>query len=461
MEKQLSWKDTNLALIGSELDHKVKAAAASEEAAWEGIGQSPGTKIWRIENFQVKTQTNKTLYSLTNNQYTTTLRKPYNNKQSATKMEKQLSWKDTNLALIGSELDHKVKAAAASEEAAWEGIGQSPGTKIWRIENFQVKPWPEEQHGEFFRGDTYIVLRTYKVDGSDALKHDIHIWIGSESTQDEYGTAAYKMVEADEFLGGIPVQHRQVEGKESAKFYDAFPTGTALEYLDGGVASGFNHVEPTEDKPLFFRVKGGKMKQLKMSQMAMSVESMNEGDSFILYASKAKVWCWHGKEAGIFEKAQANKWAEHMCSLGTVVTLESGDDEDDDFWGYVGGDGSKVQAAIADEPTLEEFAPVLYKVDADPSKPLTKIKHAGEAVSASSKEPKCFPKSSLDDADVYLVDTGFQLFVWIGSGADISNKVSAMGAADRYAVEEPRANYLPVTILKSGQETDKFLSFFS
>ena len=132
-----------------------------------------------------------------------------------------------------------------------------------------------------------------------------------------------------------------------------------------------------------------------------------------------------------------------MCSLGTVVTLESGDDEDDDFWGYVGK--GEVQAAIPDEPALEEFAPVLYKVDSDPSKPLMKIKHADEAVSASNKEPKCFPKSSLDDADVYLVDTGFQLFIWIGSGADVSSKVSAMGVADRYAVEEPRAHYLPGT----------------
>ena len=133
----------------------------------------------------------------------------------------------------------------------------------------------------------------HKVDGSDALKHDIHIWIGSESTADEYGTAAYKMVECDEYLGGVPVQHRQVEGKESLAFAQYFQT---LEYLNGGVASGFNKVEPTVDKPLFFCVKGTHAKTLKMNQVPLSISSMNEGDSFILYASKEKVWCWHGKE---------------------------------------------------------------------------------------------------------------------------------------------------------------------
>jgi gelsolin len=197
---------------------------------------------------------------------------------------------------VGSEIDHKVKAAAAANEAAWDGIGQKEEIRVWRIENFQVKAWPQDQYGQFFRGDSYIVLKTYKEKSSDAFKHDIHIWIGSESTADEYGTAAYKMVEADEYLGGTPVQYRQVEGKESLDFAQYFQT---LEYLDGGVASGFNKVEPTIDNPLFFCVKGTQAKTLKLMQVPRSIKSMNEGDSFILFASKEKVWCWHGKEVSM------------------------------------------------------------------------------------------------------------------------------------------------------------------
>jgi gelsolin len=192
---------------------------------------------------------------------------------------------------VGSDIDHKVKAAAAEGEAAWSGIGQEEGIKVWRIEQFQVKEWPQDQYGQFFRGDSYIVLKTYKE--GDALKHDIHIWIGSESSQDEYGAAAYKMVEADEYLGGAPVQHRQVEGMESSEFAHYFET---LEYLDGGAESGFRKVEATPEKPLFFRVKGTTAKTLKMMQVPMAKSSMNECDSFILYAGDDKVWCWHGEK---------------------------------------------------------------------------------------------------------------------------------------------------------------------
>ena len=42
------------------------------------------------------------------------------------------------------------------------------------------------------------------------MQYDLHFWIGKYSTQDEYGTAAYKTVELDTLLDDKPVQHREV-----------------------------------------------------------------------------------------------------------------------------------------------------------------------------------------------------------------------------------------------------------
>ena len=54
--------------------------------------------------------------------------------------------------------------------------------------------------------------QTYINPGEDDLEYDVHFWIGKYSTQDEYGTAAYKTVELDTFLDDKPIQHREVQG---------------------------------------------------------------------------------------------------------------------------------------------------------------------------------------------------------------------------------------------------------
>ena len=77
----------------------------------------------------------------------------------------RIPWQESNLSEIGSELDHKIKEAAASGERAWEGLGTEPGLKIWRIEQFKVVPWPEEKYGTFYNGDSYIVMNTFKGSG--------------------------------------------------------------------------------------------------------------------------------------------------------------------------------------------------------------------------------------------------------------------------------------------------------
>jgi hypothetical protein len=155
------------------------------------------------------------------------------------------------------------------------GAGSAPGVEVWRIE----KMAPVKQtnaDGKLFSGDSYIVLHTWEQKGS--INMNVHFWIGNESTRDEAGAAALMTVELDQFLGDLPTQFRETQGCESNEFLQLFTNG--VQYLEGGVDSAFNQVDPDAYTPRLLHVKG--KRNVRCMQVPVDAASLNSGDVFIL-----------------------------------------------------------------------------------------------------------------------------------------------------------------------------------
>jgi len=366
--------------------------------------------------------------------------------------EETLDISQTNIALFGSDLEKEIKKRAAEGEPAWKTAGKNPGIQIWRVEKFQIKEWPKEKYGQFFDGDSYIVLHTYKKD--DKILYNVHFWLGLHTSQDEYGTAAYKTVELDDYLGGLPVQYREVQGSESEEFLKLFPK---IVIQHGGIDSGFKHVEAEKYRPRLLHIKGD-IKNTVVREVALSSHSLNSGDVFILDAG-LKLYQFQGKSSSGGEKNKAAQLARgiddergskveiHVLEEATEDKAQGKEKADwDEFWHLLGGK----HPVQAHEPGSDK------KVQN-----IRKIFKVSDASGTLKFEEVPFKKTSLHEDDVFIVSTGASIFIWVGKGANDKEKKSAIPYAQDYLNKTPElCKTIPIVRVLSGAENDEFFSYF-
>jgi len=361
--------------------------------------------------------------------------------------QEQLKLEDTNMALFGTPLEKEVKKHAAEGEPAWKTAGQKSGLEGWRVENFQIKPWPKQRHGEFFSGDSYIFLWTYEVE--HVKKYDVHFWLGRHTTLDQAGTAAYKTVELDDFLGDIPVQHRQTQHHETPAFKKLFPTG--LKYLKGGIGSGFHHVTKAEYDHRLIHIQQtwtcdqhGKRHHVVLSNVEMITKSLNESDCFILDLG-TKLFQFDGQHAGVSTKSTAASTSraiaderEGQCHIEVVT---SSDKDLDEFWAALGGKGPIADAGPPEPPTSE--------------KKLFRISQSGVDCKVEEIPAK---RESLVPNDVFIFDTGATCFVWVGKGASAEEKKYGLHYVHQYLKSNSKFEHTPIVRLVQGGENEEFLA---
>jgi len=245
------------------------------------------------------------------------------------------------------------------------------------------------------------------------LSHDIHFWLGARTSQDEAGTAAYKTVELDDYLGGSPVQHREVEGHESKLFLDYFVKFGGMHILEGGVASGFRHVTADALRPRLLWVKG--RKHVRVLEVDLSYKSMNSGDVFICDRGD-QILQWNGSKAGPQEKNRGAQLARAMADErknSTVAVFDETDKDTAQFFQAIGGVGPvSADTSVADDEAWEKTqAPKLFRLHETNGKFTFTLTAEGQLNS-----------SMLESNDVFILDVGAEIFVWVGHKASVLEK---------------------------------------
>jgi len=352
---------------------------------------------------------------------------------------KKYDWKDSNMALFGSDIEKNIKRHSAESEPAWQGTGQIVELRVWRINKFKVEKWSKTEYGKFYTGDSYIILNTYKLEGEDDLKMDVHFWIGKYSTQDEYATAAYKTVELDNFHKDVPVQHREVQDYESTKFKTYFQF---ITYLDGGCDTGFRNVGLDSYQPRLLWISTGKTKnKTEVRERPCIKGSLNDEDSFILDKG-SEILLFHGAKANLHEKNQSNQYSHELESSrkgkARVVVV-------DELASLV-PDGEMKQKQIASYSKADDK---IYKLsDASGKMELTLV------------DTVDLTKSILTSDDIFYIDNGAELFIWCGKNASVDERRESLMTATKY-LNTTNHPFAPIEIVKQGKESVEFWALFT
>nr|XP_043620147.1 villin-4-like isoform X1 [Erigeron canadensis]XP_043620148.1 villin-4-like isoform X2 [Erigeron canadensis] len=333
-------------------------------------------------------------------------------------------------------------------DPAFQGAGQKAGIEVWRIENFKPVAIPQSSHGKFFTGDSYVILKTIALK-SGALRHDIHYWLGKDTSQDEAGAAALKTVELDAALGGRAVQYREVQGHETERFLSYFKP--CIIPQEGGTASGFKHVEAEEHKIRMFTCQGKHVVHVKEVPFARS--SLNHDDIFILDTAN-KIFQFNGSNSCIQERAKALEVVQHIkdtyhdgkCDIATVEDGKlMSDAETGEFWGFFGG-----------------FAPLPRKTATDDNKSADAILTQLFCVEKGKAEPVAADsliKELLDTNKCYLLDCGSEIYVWMGRSTSLDERKAASGAAEEFLRSQDRLKVHIIRVIENF-ETVTFRSKF-
>jgi len=356
----------------------------------------------------------------------------------------------TNQSKISAQVLDNIKKHATPD--AFGAAGKAAGLDIWRIENFKTVAWPKNLYGKFYDGDSYIVLDTRAV--GNALKHNIHFWLGTNTSQDEAGTAAIKTVELDDHLGKEPIQYREVQSFESRQFLSYFPQG--VTYLTGGVASGFTHVVAQQHVNRLLQIKG--KKHIRVHQVPLHTHSLNDGDSFVLDAGD-RVYQWNGKSAGVFEKIKGGELARSIKAdrggKPELVNLEEGGVYTDDFFKLLEGKPSEIESAEEGGSDLESDKDHQHK------KLLRLSDSTGSLTFTEVADGDKVKKNLLNSDDVFVLDTGYEIFAWVGKNSSLQERKNALQYAQEYLNKGSAPTYHPIARILEGGENQAFNSAFS
>jgi len=235
-----------------------------------------------------------------------------------------------------------------------------------------------------------------------------------------------------------------------------FPDNT-IEVMEGGIESGFHHVEARVHPVRLLHVKGNRQ-NVRVSQVATSGTSLNSGDAFILDQGMTLIQ-WNGKQASLFEKMRAGQVVraikDERGGNPEAYIYEEGDKGLDAFWAALGGQPASIKNAREGGDDGQSAQAAVAQVK------LYRLSDAKGTMAFTLEKSGDISKQDLDSKDAFILDNGSEVFVWIGKQSSPQERKLGMQYAEQYLQQNGRPPFTPISRVIEGGENAVFDLNFS
>ncbi|KAJ3172108.1 hypothetical protein HDU88_006922 [Geranomyces variabilis] len=301
---------------------------------------------------------------------------------------------------------------------------------------------PATEHGIFYSRETYLVLNRFRAKGEGSASGREaaigYIWLGAESKSTERAAAALLATTLEKQHAARLV--RVEEGKEPADFISMFAGGAI-------VRRGSRTSSPSEKAMFHFHRPG--TGPVRCAETVWSANALSSLDSFVLL-TKGQIFIWHGTQSPPNTRAAARQACTHLSSQSPVEVVE-------------GAEPKALQRALdlSSRKTRQSnpgIAPAVSR-----ALRLFRVSHVSGGPTAEEMDP--FMAGDLSPGNVYILDAGTDVFLWVGAEArrdrhaDVKLGLETVLAYTTFANQQGRA-LPPALVVMAGSEPQAFRAAF-
>jgi len=193
-----------------------------------------------------------------------------------------------------------------------------------------------------------------------------------------------------------------------------------------------------------YHIRGTNQYNTHTIQTEPKAASLNSGDCFAVLTPET-IFLWQGRGASDAEKETGLAVAENLKNERGGQVVEEGE-EPEEFWEFLGGKTEYSEIKEADVAALD-----------------ARLFHVSNATGTIKVEEIAnFAQEDLIDEDVMILDTFTEVFVWIGSQSNDTEKKTALDVATKYnqTATDGRDPDTPIIRLNAGGEPPLFTRHF-